>query len=232
MDGEKSSSLRRRPAKGGYVRGEAKRITIIEAAIRCFGELGFAGATTRAIARAAGVNPPALEYYFNDKAGLYEACRQHVFKAIYGLLEERGALLVAETVDRPEDAMQALEVLLDALTDVLLIIAERHGWRRLFVQLRIHESGKAEGARFQPSHGLFERCSDLAAKVMDLPADDNEVKLRTAAALGLLMTFHLEFEMMMARCKWRDLEEPRLTQLKKVIRQSARSILLTPNIPE
>ncbi|NVN45092.1 CerR family C-terminal domain-containing protein [Asaia siamensis] len=172
---------------------------------------------------------PALEYYLNDKAGLYEACRQHVFKAIYALLEERGILRQNKDVDRPEDAMQALEALLDALTEILLIIAERHGWRRLFVQLRIHESGKPEGTRFQPSHGLFERCSSLAAKVMGLPADDNEVKLRTAAALGLLMTFHLEFEMMMARYQWADLSEPRLTQLKTVIRQSARAVLLTPN---
>jgi len=63
------ASPRRRPAEGGYARGEEVRMKIIEAALRVFGENGYERASTRQIAAEAGVNPPALQYYFDGKGG-------------------------------------------------------------------------------------------------------------------------------------------------------------------
>ncbi|MFP3616373.1 TetR family transcriptional regulator, partial [Paraburkholderia sp. SIMBA_050] len=66
---------RHRPAaEGGYQRGEETRAKIIEAALSLFGERGFEGASTRDIAEHAGVNAPALVYYFDNKEGVYQAC--------------------------------------------------------------------------------------------------------------------------------------------------------------
>lgn len=42
--------------------------------MEAFGEHGFAGASTRDIASRAGVNAPALQYYFENKEGLYRTC--------------------------------------------------------------------------------------------------------------------------------------------------------------
>lgn len=64
----------RRTSAGGYARGDETRQRIIEAAIELFGERGFAGASTREIAAMAGVNAPALQYYFENKEGVYRAC--------------------------------------------------------------------------------------------------------------------------------------------------------------
>ncbi len=49
---------------------------IIEAAIELFGEHGFERASTRDIAARAGVNAPALQYYFENKEGVYRACAE------------------------------------------------------------------------------------------------------------------------------------------------------------
>jgi AcrR family transcriptional regulator len=49
------------------------RDRIIRAAWRCFEEKGYDGATTRAIAKAAGVNEVTLFRRFGDKAGLFTA---------------------------------------------------------------------------------------------------------------------------------------------------------------
>ena len=65
--------LRRSP-EGGYARGDETRHRIIEAAVDLFGEHGFEGASTRDIAARAGVNAPALQYYFENKEGVYRAC--------------------------------------------------------------------------------------------------------------------------------------------------------------
>jgi AcrR family transcriptional regulator len=58
----------------GYRKGEDTRNRILQAALHSFGESGFKGATTRQIALAAGVNLPAIKYYFGGKQGLYDAC--------------------------------------------------------------------------------------------------------------------------------------------------------------
>ncbi len=60
----------RRPSAGGYARGDETRLRIIEAAIESFGEHGFEAASTRDIAARAGVNAPALQYYFENKEGV------------------------------------------------------------------------------------------------------------------------------------------------------------------
>ena len=77
----------RRPTVGGYTRGDETRQRIIDAAVKLFGEHGFAGASTRDIATAAGVNAPALQYYFENKEGVYReigraSCRERVFALV------------------------------------------------------------------------------------------------------------------------------------------------------
>ncbi|GAA2715520.1 TetR/AcrR family transcriptional regulator [Actinoplanes palleronii] len=55
---------------------ERTRQRILEAAAAEFGEHGYAGARTRAIAERAGVNQQLVSYYFGGKEGLYRAMSQ------------------------------------------------------------------------------------------------------------------------------------------------------------
>lgn len=52
---------------------ERTRARILDAALVEFGEHGYAGARTSEIARRAGVNAQLISYYFDGKAGLYQA---------------------------------------------------------------------------------------------------------------------------------------------------------------
>ncbi len=54
------------------------RARIVAAALRIFGRQGYDHSSTRQIAAQAGVNPPALQYYFGGKAGLHRACAQFI----------------------------------------------------------------------------------------------------------------------------------------------------------
>ncbi|MFK5108554.1 TetR family transcriptional regulator, partial [Klebsiella pneumoniae] len=67
---------RRQPGSNGYRKGEESRRRILEAALREFGRVGYAAATTRAIALQAETTLPSLQYYFGGKQGLYLACAQ------------------------------------------------------------------------------------------------------------------------------------------------------------
>ncbi len=54
------------------------RRRLLEAAVDVFGRAGFAGASTRELAKRAGVNLQAINYYFGSKDGLYLAAADHV----------------------------------------------------------------------------------------------------------------------------------------------------------
>jgi TetR/AcrR family transcriptional regulator, regulator of cefoperazone and chloramphenicol sensitivity len=53
--------------------GEESRQCLLQAAVQCFAEHGFARTSIRKVATLAGVNIAAISYYFGDKAGLYRA---------------------------------------------------------------------------------------------------------------------------------------------------------------
>lgn len=55
---------------------ERTRERILEAALVEFGEHGFAGARTSAIAARAGVNQQLISYYFDGKEGLFQALQR------------------------------------------------------------------------------------------------------------------------------------------------------------
>lgn len=57
---------------------EARREQIVDAAVRCFAEVGFGG-TTRDLARRAGVTQALLYRYFASKSDLVEAVFERVF---------------------------------------------------------------------------------------------------------------------------------------------------------
>jgi TetR/AcrR family transcriptional regulator, regulator of cefoperazone and chloramphenicol sensitivity len=67
-------------------KGERARTRLIGEASRIFAEKGYAGASTREICVAAGLNAAAIHYHFGDKSGLYRAVLSGPIQAIAGQL--------------------------------------------------------------------------------------------------------------------------------------------------
>ena len=78
---------------------ERKRL-ILEGAEEVFGDLGFAGADTTKIARAAGVSAPALYRYFSSKKELFLATLRRAGPRLAGIL--------GSTIDRAGDPLDAI----------------------------------------------------------------------------------------------------------------------------
>lgn len=84
------------------------RARIRDAALRYFAEYGFARATIREIARAAGVSPGLVLHHFGSKDGLCKACDAYVLEALRGYLEHAmtdEGLLDPRTVGQARDAL-------------------------------------------------------------------------------------------------------------------------------
>jgi AcrR family transcriptional regulator len=63
-------------------RRQRTRAAILGAAARCFGELGFAGASMDALAAAAGVTKPTIYAHFGNKEALFDATLRDRFAGL------------------------------------------------------------------------------------------------------------------------------------------------------
>ena len=223
---------RRHPADGGYARGEETRARIITTALRVFGEEGFNKASTRQIATDAGVNPPALQYYFGGKEGLHRACAQFIIDRVMTIVAPalQEALQVQGRAQR-ERAVEALCAVLDAMADAL-VAAGSESWSRFITR------GKADGAG--PAMGMLRQniampimlavAQLVAVATLADPADEI-VRVKAAAILGQITTFLTNREATLAALNWPDFDMQRLQIIKTVVRAHTRAILSSGDIP-
>jgi AcrR family transcriptional regulator len=110
------------------------RCDILDAAERVFATLGFAGATTRAIADEAKVNLGLIHYHFNSKEALFEQVIVRRSGQVNGYRRE----LLAQVLAQPEGA--TLERILEALMRPTIEMSNEPGdagqsYSRIIVQI-------------------------------------------------------------------------------------------------
>src|SRR5215470_16181189 len=97
------------------------RRRLVSGAITLFARDGFAGASSRDLAKEAGVNVATLHYYFGSKQGLYDAAVDEIYRR-----------LRTRTLEALEN-LKSLESLLERLYQAAR--AERDGVRVLLRQV-------------------------------------------------------------------------------------------------
>ncbi|HTR00773.1 MAG TPA: CerR family C-terminal domain-containing protein [Candidatus Acidoferrum sp.] len=222
---------RRHPVDGGYARGEETRARIIATALQVFGEEGFNKASTRRIAADAGVNPPALQYYFNGKEGLHSACAQFIIDRVMVVLGP--AMTAAQQIARHpqrEPAIEAVCALLDAMADGL-VAAGSESWSRFITRGKADGAGPAMGMlRQNISHPLMRILAQLIAIVTNADPADDVVRIRAAAILGQVSTFLTNREATLEALHWTEFNQGRLQIIKTVVREHTRAVLLQAKV--
>ena len=223
-----SSKSPRHPSAGGYARGEETRRRLIDVAIRLFGERGYEGASSREIAREAGVNAPALQYYFDSKEGLYQACALHLAET--AATHFAPAITVAETLLARDDATPAALIeaflgLQDSIADFLLC-GEEAQQRRLFIAQEQSGNGASAAELERPErHRMGHTCSAIIARLTGRPVDDPLTRLRQMTANGQLMVFHVVPRTALQAMGWQHLEGENLAFLKQTVRAQTRVLI-------
>ena len=221
---------RRRPQNGGYARGDEVRRRILLAAIALFGEQGFASASTRAIAARAGVNPPALQYYFHNKERLRHECGQYIADRITAHLQApmlRGSE-VLKAADRPAVA-DALWALMETVVDHSSNEAEVPGWTRFLAQAAA-EAADASLALIhrEEVEPLFEMLTALLALAWNRAADDEAARLSAVLLLSQARAFGIHRQGTLAMMDWPDFGDGRLDAGKRCLRSLTLSMIETP----
>ena len=101
------------------------RATVLRAATALFADKGFEGATTRAIAAAAGVNIATVHYHFGPKQALYKAVVAHLYEAERHIVARHVGPLRRAVKGNPEAFFTRVDALVDEFVALYAAEPER-----------------------------------------------------------------------------------------------------------
>jgi len=218
---------RRHLAGGGYARGEHTRRRLLEAGIELFGQLGYERASTRAIARRAGVSLPALQYYFGGKEGLHLACAEYLTADVRARLDPAAARVRGALADPGLTDAELLELLRAVLEPFLeAVAAERpESWALFFARAEGEQTVAFEAIFQQVAGGLLALVKEIIGRVLGRSPQTPEVAIRAVFTIGQLALVRRARPIMLRALGWPDFEGERLATLKAVVWQAIASSL-------
>ncbi len=184
------SALRQR--SGAYARGEDTRRRILETALEIFAAEGYEGASTRYLAERAGVNLPAIQYYFGSKEGLYRAVIEQIVQhneAQMAPLAVKVRAALAYPATPPEGLLGLLCEMLEAFVALIAGGPQNESRRLLYARAEIECTAGLELLHKTGMRQIFEPCLALVARLLGRSTEDETTVLHTLALLGQVTIF-------------------------------------------
>jgi len=219
----------RRPSAGGYARGDETRQRIINAGVKLFGEHGFSGASTRDIATAAGVNAPALQYYFENKEGLYHACAEYITND----LRDRFApsMRQANAALKGDAGMDALIDAFLGIQEVILesVLSQPHASKkRLFVARSLGDEEAHVASQLllrRLKQPLNKATLSLLSRITGVGANDPVTRIRSLTLKGLIMPFYHPPGACLDALGWKEIDAVKGSLIKANVLEQTRTLL-------
>jgi TetR/AcrR family transcriptional regulator, regulator of cefoperazone and chloramphenicol sensitivity len=223
----------RRSTASGYARGDETRQRIIDAALKLFGEHGFHGASTRDIAAAASVNAPALQYYFENKEGLYKACAEYItddLKTRFGPAMQHASEVLKSHGDA--DALIDAYLGMQAMT-VDTVLLKTHVFKDLIGRELAGESPDIASKMLrrrmkQPANKLL---LSMLSRIMGTQPDDAITRIRLLTLKGLVLGFYYPPGACLELLGWKDFDNAKVALIKQAVLQETRTLLESWRVP-
>jgi len=213
-------------ATSAYARGAETRERLIAAGLSLFGERGFDAASTRDIAAAAGLNAPALQYYFDNKEGLYLACLRHVVARIWDSVAV--PVMAAEQTLRAGASDAALIAAFCAIQVSLLEIS-RDADENWFLLVAREQAGLGPPAGFEVMHHGMRRMkrvqTAIIGRLSGLAGSARECLLREMSMNGQVLYFGMMRRSALRTLRARRFDAHTLQTLERVIREHSSAAL-------
>jgi AcrR family transcriptional regulator len=219
----------RRKDGTGYSRGEDTRARVIASALKLFGQCGFDGASTREIAVDAGVNAPALQYYFSSKEGLYLACVEHMASTLWqhaqAAVSNAGELLLKHAPDA--ELIDAHCNIQDSIADFLFSPAGPADWVLLVVR---EQAGLGLQAAFDLMYNevtakFIGINSALVGRLLGVPPGAEEARVRAITLSGQLLVFQFLRRSFLTALGWDKFDGRRVSLIKRILRENTEALL-------
>src|SRR5471032_3300004 len=177
---------------GSYARGEDTRRRILETALEVFAAEGYEGTSTRVLAERAGVNLPAIQYYFGSKEGLYRAVIEHIVQhneAHMAPLAGRVSEALADPEAKPAELLDLLCQMLESFVALISGGEQNESRRMLFARAEIENTAGLDLLHKNGMRQIFEPCLALVARLTGQAVEDQTAMLRTLALMGQVTIF-------------------------------------------
>jgi AcrR family transcriptional regulator len=205
-------------------KGDARQ-RLIDAALRVFGENGFAGASTRAIAAEAGANIAAIPYYFGGKEGLYLAVANHIADQITGRIGPIFATAQVPADISREEAKKLLLGIADGFITMMIGSEDSALWARIIVREQFDPTEAFDILYDRVMGPYYAAIGGLLSAIFGKPADSDEVKLRVFALIGQALIFRIARAAINRRMGWDTLTTGRLDQIREVVLKHLAAII-------
>ncbi len=204
-------------------RGAETRQQLVEAALDVFGRLGYEGASTREIAKAANANLAAIVYHFGGKEALHIAVAEHVVASIMAKIGPALARASeSEASATPEAARAALKRLVETMIEVLLGSAEAERWARFIVREQLEPTAAFDVIYAFMGKSLV-RATQLVAVTLGRP-EDEAVRVRVLSTLGQVLVFRVAQAAVLRHTGWSTIGENERSAIRKVILENVDAI--------
>ena len=181
---------RHRP--GTHARGEDTRRRILDAALEVFAAEGYEGASTRLLAERAGVNLPAIQYYFGSKEGLYRAVIDSIIEhteAEMAPLATRVKAALARPDTPREELLELLCLMLEAFVALVSNGKQIEAKRLFFARAEVEDTPGLERLHESGMRQIFQPCLDLIGRLLGRSTEDRETVLRALTVFGQVTIF-------------------------------------------
>jgi AcrR family transcriptional regulator len=215
-----------RPVEVG--RGEDTRRRLIDAAIDVFGLRSFEGATTRALAEAAGTNLAAIPYHFGSKQGLYLAVAESISEALRSRLGpkvEHIAVALAGGALRSDDALALLHELLDAFATFIVGSSEVERWARIAVREQLNPSPAFDLIYTRMLNPMLSTLVALLGRAAGRTIDPQALKIVAVTLFGQVLVFRVARATVMRHLQWERVGEVELAAVREAVHANIDAIV-------
>jgi TetR/AcrR family transcriptional regulator, regulator of cefoperazone and chloramphenicol sensitivity len=216
-----------RSRPGYHQRGEDTRGRILEAALELFAASGFEGASTRTIAERAGVNLPAIQYYFGSKEGLYRAVVERFSQQMHAGVAPVAERICAELAAGQPSRRRLIDLLCDMLDIVIALILDdsvpnRESRQRFFARMEVEPNAAVDALQDDMVRHVCAPCCTIIGRLIDRPPDHEHVLLHAMTIIGQAKIFCGWGTSRVLR--WDTVGEARIRAAQSVVRQQVQAI--------
>lgn len=187
-----------KPPSTDIARNDGTREKLLLAALELFGQYGFDGVSTRKLAEQAGVNLQAINYYFGNKRGLYNAVADYLIDRLQVRIGERrklvlGRLAEAQSGGRPIDADEARAILTVLGETMLTLFADDESavWVRYMVREQAEPTEAYDRIYAGFMQPMLAAVRYLVGILLEADPDSERVRLRTLSLVGSLIVYRV-----------------------------------------
>ncbi len=212
---------------GTQQRGEDTRRRILDAALELFGKEGFEGASTRSLAERAGVNLPAIQYYFGSKEGLYRAVVEEIIQDMDTHVGPAAAQIHVELAAGHRARAELIGLLADLIDVVLALMLDgdpdtRQARQQFFARMEAEPDAAFEALQASMIRNVCAPSCALIGALTGRPADDEQVLLRAMTLIGQAKIFC--GWSVAGVLRWDSITEDRVRTVQTLIRSQIQAI--------